>query len=345
MAKPRIFLSSTCYDLSIVRAELDRFLKEQGFEVINSEDKSFGVTPGMHSHTACISAVEPADFFLLLIGGRYGGTYIGSETSITNEEYRAAEKLDIPRIVAVKRSVWDYRQTYKRNALGDHKHIVDDARIFSFIDYIASGHSDNWMHSFEAIEDIKKIITTQFSHYLYLFSRGLRRKDPKVAGQQREIVDFPTSLGAVEPRYKNQDEIAAFKNGIRGLYKIIEKIVGDETKKDAKAEKLKQLWVVGRYGDSADGNRILIENDRFKQYAWSTGKGSRINNQFQDYGITAYYNDDPENFCLVMRFKDADEDSPIAWALEEYVKHLLEKHDGADAFELFCRADMRLYSE
>jgi len=40
MAKPRIFLSSTCYDLSIIRDELTRFLEERGFEVINSEKSS-----------------------------------------------------------------------------------------------------------------------------------------------------------------------------------------------------------------------------------------------------------------------------------------------------------------
>ncbi len=38
MAKPRIFLSSTCYDLSDARAALTTFLGGFGFEVLNTAD-------------------------------------------------------------------------------------------------------------------------------------------------------------------------------------------------------------------------------------------------------------------------------------------------------------------
>ena len=81
------------YDLSLVRSELTSFLEDKGFHVINSENKSFGVTPGLHSHSACLAEVSTADYLLLLIGRRHGGTFIGSTSSITNEEYRAALKL------------------------------------------------------------------------------------------------------------------------------------------------------------------------------------------------------------------------------------------------------------
>jgi len=305
MPKPRIFLSSTCYDLSTIRAELAVFLEKRGFEVINSEDKNFGVTPGMHSHAACVSQVGQADFMLLLIGSRRGGTYIGSLSSITNEEYKAAEKLEIPRIVAVLRSVWDYRKTYTLNPTGNHKHIVDDVRIFSFIDYIASGHSDNWMQTFETIGDLKNILTTQFAHYLTLFSNGMRRSQPKVSGQECEIVDFPSSLDGCAALYPNQDEETAFRNGLRSLHEILRKIVSDGTKKGAKSEKLKQLWVVGQFGESEFGNTIYMSIDQFKQYAWSTYRGTRVNKQFKDYRITCDYDDRYDEWRIVMVFDDA----------------------------------------
>jgi hypothetical protein len=345
MAKPRIFLSSTCYDLSTIRAELTRFLNSWGFEVLNSEDKNFGVSPGMHSHTACLAEIEQADYLLLLVGCRRGGTYVGSESSITNEEYKVAEKLDLPRIVAVQRKVWDHRATFKKNPRSDHSHIVDDIRIFSFIDYVGSGHSDNWIHSFETIEDIQKILITQLAHYLTLFSRGLRRKEAKVVGQERELVDFPTSLDGVDLQYPDQDEATSFRTGLRGLHDLLRKIITDDTKKDAKGEKLKQMWVLARYGDCDDGDSLSLLEDRFKQYTWSNFKGQRVNNQFEDYNIFAYYNDDPSDFRTVMRFKEANEENPIAWVLKEYVGHLLERHDADDAFSRFCRADMRIYNE
>ncbi len=37
MAKPRVFISSTYYDLKNVRADLERFIKERGFEPILHE--------------------------------------------------------------------------------------------------------------------------------------------------------------------------------------------------------------------------------------------------------------------------------------------------------------------
>ncbi len=343
MAKPRIFLSSTCYDLSTVRAELTRFLESRGFEAINSQDKNFGVSLGMHSHTACLSEVESADYLLLVIGSRRGGTYIGSESSITNEEYKVAEKLDLPRIVAVQRSVWDHRPTYKKNPRADHSHIVDDVRIFSFIDYIASGHSDNWVHTFETIQELEQVVTTQFAHYLTQFSKSLRKKEPKIVGQQRELVEFPTQLDEINSLYPDQDEATSFRNGLRALHELLKGIITDGTKNDAKAEKLKQIWVLGRYGECHDGDSLSLSADRFKQYAWSTSKGTRVNNQFEDYRIRAYYNDDPEDFRTVLDFKDANEETPIAWVLQEFIKHLIAKHN-AEAFDIFCRADMRIYS-
>jgi len=37
MAKPRVFISSTYYDLKHIRADIDRFIKDQGFEPVLNE--------------------------------------------------------------------------------------------------------------------------------------------------------------------------------------------------------------------------------------------------------------------------------------------------------------------
>ena len=99
MAKPRIFISSTCFDLNDVRSELTSFLGKYGFEVLNSQLKNFGVTPQKHSHTACLEQVHNADYCIVIIGRRRGGTFIASEKSITNEEYNLAVKRGIPIII------------------------------------------------------------------------------------------------------------------------------------------------------------------------------------------------------------------------------------------------------
>ncbi len=37
MARPRIFISSTFFDLRQVRADLDRFVKELGYDTVRNE--------------------------------------------------------------------------------------------------------------------------------------------------------------------------------------------------------------------------------------------------------------------------------------------------------------------
>ena len=37
MAKPRVFISSTYYDLKSIRADLERFIRDQGYEPVMHE--------------------------------------------------------------------------------------------------------------------------------------------------------------------------------------------------------------------------------------------------------------------------------------------------------------------
>lgn len=338
MAKPKVFLSSTCFDLSTVRTELEAFLVDRGFEVLNSEGPRFGVTPGMHSHSACLDEVKRSDYLLLMVGKRRGGTFVGSTDSITNEEYLMAEKHDIPRIVCVDRAVNEARPLFHKNPTGDFGGIVDDKRIFSFIDYIASGHSDNWLHPFTSVADLKEILTTQFAHYLTLFSAS-QRPSPKQATTEVDLVKFPSDLSRVDQIEKGQLEATALREGLKNLYEIIRKIQTDQTKRDAKLEKIKQLFVMGAYGESDDGEHVSMPMSEFKQRAWSYQRGGRVNDQFKSYSIGASFSED-ENDLLCMTFSQPN----AAWALQVYVEQLLHKFDEKDSIELFARADMRVFS-
>jgi hypothetical protein len=148
MAKPRVFISSTCFELNDVRSELTEFLENYNFEVLNSQLKNFGVTPRKHSHSACLDQVNNSDYLILIIGTRRGGTFIGSELSITNEEYNLAAKKDIPTIAFVNRRVEEAIPLYKKNPRADFSTVVDDKRVFDFIEIIKSNAEDNWLHPF-----------------------------------------------------------------------------------------------------------------------------------------------------------------------------------------------------
>src|SRR5436305_838831 len=117
MAKPRIFISSTCYDLSDARAELTKFLEGFGFDVLNSQTSSFGVTPNKSAVDACLDQVELADYLILIIGSRSGA--VKGDVTVTNAEYNRAIDRGIPVIPFVNRTVSDALRLYKANPAGD----------------------------------------------------------------------------------------------------------------------------------------------------------------------------------------------------------------------------------
>ena len=51
--KPRIFVSSTFYDLKYVREDISAFIRKYDFEPIMFEDGDIGYTPGHPLDTSC----------------------------------------------------------------------------------------------------------------------------------------------------------------------------------------------------------------------------------------------------------------------------------------------------
>lgn len=173
MSKPRIFISSTCYDLKDARARLTEFLEAFGFEVLNSQTFSFGVTPKKHAVDACLDQVDLADYLILIIGNRSGTVRDG--TTVTNAEYNRAVERGIPVIPFVQKAVVESLPLYKDNPTADFARVFDNVRIFDFIEVIASGKQDNWLHPFESVPGIEKSIRAQFAYHLLLYSKYLGR--------------------------------------------------------------------------------------------------------------------------------------------------------------------------
>jgi hypothetical protein len=72
---PAMFVSSTCYDLKQVRADIKTFLESLGLCPVISDYDSFPVDPNVAAVDNCLQVVaERADLFLLIVGGRYGST-------------------------------------------------------------------------------------------------------------------------------------------------------------------------------------------------------------------------------------------------------------------------------
>jgi hypothetical protein len=113
--RPTFFLSSTIYDFRDLRGAIKFMLEARGCRVLASEFNDFGGSLDQHSYDACLSNIEQADYFVLLIGGRVGGWYDKpARISITQQEYRTAYKLHqsgkLRLVTLVRDEVWQLRE-------------------------------------------------------------------------------------------------------------------------------------------------------------------------------------------------------------------------------------------
>lgn len=211
MATPRIFVSSTYYDLKHVRSSLDIFIESLGFESVLSEKGDIVYSPDMALDESCYSEVTSTDIFVLIIGGRYGsesgdgGKKKTSEfyeryESVTKREFEEAIKRDIPTYVLVEQSVYSEYHTYLRNK--DNKEIsyahVDSVNIFKFIEQILSLPRNNPTQTFERFSDIENWLKEQWAG---LFRELLKRmteqkKFTELSHQVEGLKDINNTLKA-----------------------------------------------------------------------------------------------------------------------------------------------------
>lgn len=69
----KVFVSSTCFDLSMVRSQHRTFILSMGYDPILSDYDDVLYDPRIHTHTSCVDEVNNCDMLILLIGSRYGG--------------------------------------------------------------------------------------------------------------------------------------------------------------------------------------------------------------------------------------------------------------------------------
>ena len=131
---PTVFVSSTCYDLKQVRADLKEFFEfTYGFNAILSEFDSFPIDTNIGPIENCLHNVDAyADFFILIIGKRYG-CITDKGKSITKLEYLHAKSKNIPLFVFVDKELHSYWTAWKENKSGDYLSLVDNTKIFEFI--------------------------------------------------------------------------------------------------------------------------------------------------------------------------------------------------------------------
>jgi len=203
MAKPRIFISSTYYDLKHIRSSLDVFIDNLGFEPVLSEKGDIAYTHDRPLDESCYREAENSDLFVLIVGGRYGSESSNSnkkkETgffnryeSITKKEFDSAITRDIPVYILIEKGVYAEFQTFLRNkekADLNYAH-VDSVNIFLFIEEILAKPRNNPIQTFEKFEEISDWLKEQWA--------GLFREFLRKQFQHKQISSLSLQVGELK---------------------------------------------------------------------------------------------------------------------------------------------------
>ena len=203
MARPRVFISSTFYDLRQIRVELDKFIESLGYEPVRNEegDIPYGKEDALQSY--CYKEIENVDILVSIIGSRYGSVATAEksqEYSISQMELKTALAENKQVFVFIDKNVATEYETYALNKCNSdirYKY-VDNPNIYKFIEEIKSLPNNNNIKEFETADDITSYLKEQFAGLFKQFIIDSKRvkeayviKDiEKTAKTLRELVDY-----------------------------------------------------------------------------------------------------------------------------------------------------------
>lgn len=203
MAGLKVFISSTCYDLSVVRSQIRMFVQDFGHEPVMSEYNDVLYDFRYHTHKSCVDEVSNCDMLVLIIGSRFGGKAIPSlrddldfkrlgeasrnteflhdadSISITQVEVLKAVELGLPLFVFVESGVWHDHALYEKNKGKPFLKKIEfpsiqkketAVYIFEFINFLRLRSAGNSIYPFSRLGDIEDTLRRQWAS---LFQRLL----------------------------------------------------------------------------------------------------------------------------------------------------------------------------
>jgi len=175
MAKPRIFISSTFYDLKQVRADIDQFIKVLGYESIRNEQGNIPYGKENALEDYCYDEISNIDILVAIIGGKFGSESTHDIYSVSQMEIKTALKNDKQTYLFIEKNVSIEYENYLLNK-GNKKtsyRFVDNVKIYEFIEEIKNLPSNNTIKEFETSSDIVSFLKEQWSG---LFQRFLQEQ-------------------------------------------------------------------------------------------------------------------------------------------------------------------------
>ena len=165
-----VFVSSTCYDLIDLRAELELELRDLELTPLMSDSHTsdFNVLPNANSIESCLVNIRRCDIVLFVLSQRYGPSlkHAGYEdVSATHLEYREARKAGRSIYFYVRDRLEADFNIWKRNKRTDIKLSwvqENDFGLFKLIEehrsLSATSIGTNWLWTFHDSSDLRRRI-------------------------------------------------------------------------------------------------------------------------------------------------------------------------------------------
>lgn len=217
MAKPRVFISSTFYDLKQIRVDIDQFLKSLGYESVRNEEGSIPYGKEEKLESYCYKEIPNCDILISIIGGRFGSESKQeasidkklSKTSVSQEELKRAIELQKQVYIFIDKNVSAEYQTYllNKDLQGVKYKFVDDPRIYTFIEEVKNLGVNNNIKDFETSEDITNYLREQFAG---LFQRYI--------DEHRQIKEY-SLIAELERTSNNLKQVVDYVSNINKEHK------------------------------------------------------------------------------------------------------------------------------
>ncbi|UHO37101.1 DUF4062 domain-containing protein [Chryseobacterium capnotolerans] len=228
--KPTFFISSTIYDFRDLRSCIKWWLEEFGYKVNASEYNDFDKPLDENSYESCLRAIDKSDYFILLLGERFGGIY-DKDISITQMEYRYAYQRmlegKIKLINFVRQDTLTKMDVYKESIKDQtidltkfDKASKEKHRIHLFIQDVRRVNDmkdggtpkNNWLHQFNGFPEIQDVIKAELDDRI-----GLSYKTKRFIITEELISNLKTYLqrdakfGLVPRGFISEELFSGFK--------------------------------------------------------------------------------------------------------------------------------------
>lgn len=289
MPSPRVFLSSTCYDMGYARERLRIFIESLGFTPVLSDHSDILFDPAEHTHTSCINEVINTDIVILLIGARFGGHAVpealqkinfekiklessgwvpgANAVSVTQAEVLKAIESNIPVFTFVESKVLHEHHVYEKNKL-NAKVIYPSLEkqetapyIFEFINYIRKRETNNYVESFVGIGEIETKLRKQWSSLFQalLHNRRVARvEERRYVDISEKLEDLKTAVLTTIQDSTNREiarGVVKYRRMIEFIDAISERPVVAIVEQDMDYDQLLETLGVEKIEPIANGNR------------------------------------------------------------------------------------------